>query len=159
MSFRDDNERIAKKAHELWEAEGRPHGRDQFHWDEAKEIIAIEDSETSTLLPAATGAEEPVEEKALTVDNEGDIPGLTDTGGDDLTSIAREPTITAQPAVAAAQPTVATVPPVVPAATPKTKAVAKKAATTGASKTGLVAASRKPATKTRAAKPTASPAE
>ena len=43
MTIEDDNERIAKKAHELWEAEGRPHGRDQMHWDEAKEIIAIED--------------------------------------------------------------------------------------------------------------------
>jgi hypothetical protein len=124
MSFQNDNERIAKKAHELWEAEGRPHGRDQIHWDEAKEIIAIEDSEQATLLPATTGAEDPVEEKALTVDNEGDVPGLTDTGGDDLTSTTREPAITA----------------------PKSKTMAKKATPApGTSKTSKATSRRTPA--------------
>jgi hypothetical protein len=152
MSFQNDHERIAKKAHELWEAEGRPHGRDQLHWDQAKEVIAIEDSEASTLLPAATGAEEPIEEKAIAVDNEGDIPDLTDTGGDDLTSTAREPAIAAPPPVAAAPPAVATA--------PKAKAVAKKVATTaGTSKTGKVAAPRQAPARPRATKPTLSPAE
>ena len=90
----DDNERIAKKAHELWEAEGRPHGRDQEHWDQAKEIVALEDSEKSTLLPRDSGAEEPVEEKSAAIDNEGEVPNLTDTGEHDLTSTAREPAVT-----------------------------------------------------------------
>jgi hypothetical protein len=91
----DDNERIARKAHELWEAEGRPHGRDQSHWDQAKEIIALEDSEASTLLPADSNREDPVEEKSVAIDNEGQVPGLTDTGEHDLTSIDREPAATA----------------------------------------------------------------
>ena len=89
----DDDERIAKKAHELWEAEGRPHGRDKQHWDEAKEIVALQDSEASTLLPATTGAEEPVEEASVALDNEGQAPSLTDTGEHDLTSTAREPDV------------------------------------------------------------------
>ena len=94
MAGEDDNERIAKKAHELWEAEGRPHGRDQAHWDEAKEIIALQDSESSTLMPASTGVDEPVEEKTVSLDNEGEAAGLTDTGEHDLTSTAREPEVT-----------------------------------------------------------------
>ncbi len=94
MAGEDDNERIAKKAHELWEAEGHPHGRDREHWDEAKEIIALQDSAASTLLPATTGVDEPVEESTVALDNEGQAPGLTDTGEHDLTSTAREPAVT-----------------------------------------------------------------
>lgn len=92
-----DQDRIAAKAHELWEAEGRPHGRDQEHWAEAKEIIALHDSAGDALLPRLTGAETPVEEKTIAIDNEGEAPGLTDTGEHDLTSTAREPAVTAPP--------------------------------------------------------------
>ena len=95
----DDYERIAAKAHELWEAEGHPHGRDQAHWDEAKEIIALHDSEKSTLLPRDSGAEEPVEERSIAIDNEGEAPNLTDTGDHDLTSTDREPTYAVKPTV------------------------------------------------------------
>ncbi len=103
-----DFDRISAKAHELWEAEGRPHGRDKEHWDQAKEIIALQDSEGATLLPATTGTDEPVEEKAMALDNEGEAPGLTDTGEHDLTSTAREPEAAmpeaAQPVPAKAAP-------------------------------------------------------
>ena len=92
-----DDDRIAKKAHELWEAEGRPHGRDREHWDQAKEIVALHDSAGVALLPRDTGAEEPVEERSIAIDNEGEAPNLTDTGEHDLTSIDREPAITAPP--------------------------------------------------------------
>lgn len=92
-----DDERIAKKAHELWEAEGQPHGRDREHWDAAKEIIALHDSAGVALLPRDTGAEEPIEERSIAIDNEGEAPNLTDTGEHDLTSIDREPAITAPP--------------------------------------------------------------
>ena len=53
MAQDPDEERIRRKAHELWEAEGHPHGRDQDHWDQARELVAIEDSQASTLLPPA----------------------------------------------------------------------------------------------------------
>ncbi|HEX4766882.1 MAG TPA: DUF2934 domain-containing protein [Lichenihabitans sp.] len=90
MTKDPDFERIRRKAHELWEAEGRPHGRDQDHWDQAREIIALEDSQASTLLPRTTGAEEPSEPR-LAVDSLGDVPGLTDQGRDDLLDTRREP--------------------------------------------------------------------
>lgn len=98
-----DQDRIAAKAHELWEAEGRPHGRDQAHWDEAKEIVALQDSASAALLPRDAGAQEPVEEKTVAIDNEGEAPSLTDTGEHDLTSTDREPAVTAPPKKAAAK--------------------------------------------------------
>ncbi len=106
MADDTDYERIAAKAHELWEAEGHPHGRDREHWDAAKEIIALQDSLADTLLPRDTGAEEPVEEKSIALDNEGEAPNLTDTGEHDLTSTDREPAVTAPHTAAMAAPAV-----------------------------------------------------
>jgi len=77
MAQDTDYERIARKAHELWESEGRPHGRDQAHWDQAKEIIALHDSIGDTLLPRTSGALEP-EEPTQAVEPYGDVPNLTD---------------------------------------------------------------------------------
>ena len=89
----DDHERIAVKAHEIWESEGHPHGRDQAHWDQAKEIIALHDSMGDTLLPRDTGAFEP-EEPTQATEPYGEMPGLTDQGRDDLVDIDREPEVT-----------------------------------------------------------------
>ncbi len=139
----EDFERIAKKAHELWEAEGRPHGRDKEHWDEAKEIIALHDSEATTLLPRDTGAEEPIEEKAIAVDNEGEAPSLTDTGEHDLTSIDREPSFAAPKSAATPGPGAMNggKPPVpkTAGAAAASKAVPKTAATGDASKSEKLA--------------------
>ena len=88
-----DEDRVRRKAHELWEAEGRPHGRDQDHWEQAREIIAIQDSQASTLLPRETGAEEPVEDRQA-AGNYGDMPNLTDQGDSTLTDTSREPSFT-----------------------------------------------------------------
>ena len=93
MADDDDHERISRKAFEIWESEGHPHGRDQSHWDQAKEIIALHDSMGDTLLPRSTGAFEP-EEPTQATEPYGDMPGLTDQGRDDLTDTDREPEIT-----------------------------------------------------------------
>ena len=102
MAQDTDHDRISRKAHELWESEGRPHGRDQVHWDEAKEIVALEDSLDETLLPRDTGAGEP-EEPPLAVTNQGEMPNLTDQGANDLTSTDREPENTKPAAARPAQ--------------------------------------------------------
>jgi hypothetical protein len=47
-------ERIRQRAHAIWEREGRPHGRDQEHWDQAEKEVVAEDA-----APA-----EPVKQKA-----------------------------------------------------------------------------------------------
>lgn len=54
MTKRDDL--IAKRAHEIWEQEGRPHGRDEEHWHRAAEAIAAEEggaAETAESAPKA----------------------------------------------------------------------------------------------------------
>ena len=94
MAQDPDEERIRRKAHELWQAEGHPHGRDRDHWDQAKEIIAIQDSQAATLLPRNTGADEPVEPRQA-VESYGDLPNLTDQGEHALTDTSREPESTA----------------------------------------------------------------
>jgi Protein of unknown function (DUF2934) len=92
MANDPDEDRIRRKAHELWEADGRPHGRDQDHWVQAREIIAIEDSAGATLLPRDTGVDEPIEDADEALRNLADFPNLTDQGENLLTSTDREPT-------------------------------------------------------------------
>lgn len=53
-------------------------------------MIAIEDSQASTLLPRDTGAQEPIEPRQA-VENYGDVPNLTDQGEHPLTDTSREP--------------------------------------------------------------------
>jgi hypothetical protein len=38
-SSRVEKEAIARRAYELWEAEGRPHGRDRDHWEAAAQEL------------------------------------------------------------------------------------------------------------------------
>jgi hypothetical protein len=153
----DDNERIAKKAHELWEAEGRPHGRDRSHWDQAKEIVALQDSEGTTLLPRDTGANAPVEEKSVAIDNEGEFPNLTDTGEHDLTSIEREPAVTAPtstaPGAGSMNVDASPAPKTAGAPAPAPKAVSKKvSAGADAAKSEKLDKRANPATKGRGGK-------
>ncbi len=77
----DPNEqRIRAKAHEIWESEGRPHGRHQEHWDEAREIVALEDAGGPPVRPLA-GAGDENGEPELMHENQGEFPTLTDQGG------------------------------------------------------------------------------
>lgn len=79
----DDEERIRREAHRLWEAEGRPDGRSDRHWAEAREIVALKDSMGSTLTPVRKTLDEPVE-PTLAVESLGDLPGMTDQGDEKL---------------------------------------------------------------------------
>jgi len=69
-------ERIRAKAHQLWEEEGRPEGREMDHWDKARILVAIEDDRTG-LIPVMQARPE---EAALQA-NLGEFPSaLTDEG-------------------------------------------------------------------------------
>ncbi|MCW2392742.1 hypothetical protein M2336_001105 [Sphingobium sp. B1D7B] len=35
----DQYQTISKRAYELWEAEGRPHGRDREHWEQVEQEV------------------------------------------------------------------------------------------------------------------------
>jgi hypothetical protein len=81
--------RIAHKAHELWEQEGRPHGRDQDHWEQARFLVGIEENPTAGTLPnpsvptvqnpgGTAPSTPPVEPIREAVENLGEFPGLAD---------------------------------------------------------------------------------
>ncbi|SDR64198.1 Protein of unknown function [Rhizobiales bacterium GAS113] len=69
-----DESRIREKAYKLWVADGRPHGRDCEHWELARELVAIEDSQRSTLKPVAREGGEAVE-PCETFERQADTPG------------------------------------------------------------------------------------
>lgn len=44
-------QRVRERAYHLWEADGKPHGRDVEFWERARELIGMEESAGSGLLP------------------------------------------------------------------------------------------------------------
>ncbi len=89
----DEDERIRKKAYELWMGEGQPEGRHDLHWEQAREIIALEDAGGPPTIPLDESLDEPVE-PAIAFENQGEFPGLTDQGdaarGPELQTMADE---------------------------------------------------------------------
>ncbi|WP_119677352.1 DUF2934 domain-containing protein [Indioceanicola profundi] len=79
-------DRIRQKAHDIWEREGRPEGREREHWDMASELIAQHDNAAMTRGPNPSHGpddvatrDQPVE-PAFIAENQGEVPGLTDQG-------------------------------------------------------------------------------
>ncbi|MDB5640760.1 MAG: hypothetical protein JWN07_77 [Hyphomicrobiales bacterium] len=79
------DERVRERAYRLWLEEGQPEGRAEAHWDMARELVAIEESQRDTLLPNPTLEYEnnPTTEQIEELDlekNLGEFPTLTDQG-------------------------------------------------------------------------------
>jgi Protein of unknown function (DUF2934) len=79
-------DRVRKRAYDLWETDGRPPNRGDEFWERARELIAIEDNPTAGQLPNPmvhgdpAGPEEPVE-PIESVESQGEFPArLTDQG-------------------------------------------------------------------------------
>ena len=51
-----NEEKIRARAHQLWESEGRPHGRDREHWEQAARELGNETGPSSTERTASAGA-------------------------------------------------------------------------------------------------------
>ena len=47
--------RIRERAHQIWEEQGRPDGRDQEHWCQAEQEINLRSVAASSLQPDKTG--------------------------------------------------------------------------------------------------------
>ncbi|WP_428534348.1 DUF2934 domain-containing protein [Rhodopila sp.] len=78
-------QRVRERAYHLWESEGKPHGRDVEYWERARELIGMEESAGSALLPnPQTSPNTPREtgiEEAEIQDNLGEFPDrLADQG-------------------------------------------------------------------------------
>jgi Protein of unknown function (DUF2934) len=81
---RQRQERIRVRAYHLWEQDGRPEGRADVYWDQATELVAIEDNQrfATERVPrpdelGPTG--EPIE-PAEAMENLGEFPTMTDQG-------------------------------------------------------------------------------
>jgi hypothetical protein len=82
----DRDARIRERAYHLWEADGRPHGRQEEFWERAKELIGMEDNAGSGQQPVKPS----VVEEADIQENYGEVPGrLTDQGDRPQTPIRR----------------------------------------------------------------------
>ena len=47
----DNDQQIRERAYQIWEEEGRPEAREQFHWDRAaREMQALRDGQKPTLF-------------------------------------------------------------------------------------------------------------
>ncbi len=80
------DERIRLRAYQLWEADGRPAGRDAEFWERARELNSIEDNPSAGQLPnpiqtnPKPGAAQPVE-PIEAVENQGQFANrFTDQG-------------------------------------------------------------------------------
>ena len=68
--------RIAARAHRLWIDHGRPAGGEAAFREEARMIVAMEDSQESMLKPVHADNVEPAE----VMENLGEFPTTTDQG-------------------------------------------------------------------------------
>src|SRR6195952_215339 len=78
-------QRVRERAYHLWETEGKPHGRDVEYWERARELVGMEESAGSGLLPNPQNAPESVREtgveEAEIQENLGEFPDrLADQG-------------------------------------------------------------------------------
>ena len=81
----DHENRVRERAYLLWESDGKPHGRDVEYWERARQLIGMEDSAGSGLLPnparARNSRRETGVEEAEIQENLGEFPDrLADQG-------------------------------------------------------------------------------
>src|SRR3978361_1410362 len=81
----DREQRVRERAYHLWEVDGKPHGRDVEYWERARELVGMEESAGSGLLPNPQTAPESVREtgveEAEIQENLGEFPDrLADQG-------------------------------------------------------------------------------
>ena len=80
----DFESRVRARAHRLWLLLGRPPGGADDYYDEARELVAIKENAALARKPRPrAGAVGPSGEPIVSivpVENEGDVPTLTDQG-------------------------------------------------------------------------------
>jgi hypothetical protein len=83
MTSTDHEERIRQRAYKLWQEGGFPNGRDVELWEQAEDLVAIEENPDAGQLPIS-GDRDPAfdgVEEAEIQESYGEVPGrLTDQG-------------------------------------------------------------------------------
>ena len=123
----DMHDRIRQRAYRLWVEEGCPEGRQDIHWERARELVAIEQNQKHTTKPVThhQGAGgEPVEPMEA-IENAGEFPTQTDQGEEQGTPQRRRAAAAAPSKRKTAEPKAALKSAAKPAAKPAKKAAAK----------------------------------
>jgi Protein of unknown function (DUF2934) len=68
----DRENRIRERAYKLWEEHGRPHGRDADIWQQAEDLIGMEENPDAGQVPVDSGARA---EESEIQENYGEAPG------------------------------------------------------------------------------------
>lgn len=82
----DHEDRVRRRAYELWQQEGCPPGRERDHWERARELVAIEENQKYATIPVKKSYQnigptgEPVEPLIAAENAVGELPTLTDQG-------------------------------------------------------------------------------
>lgn len=71
---KERGERIRRRAYQIWEAEGHPHGRDRAHWDQAERELGASAS-------TAVEAVETAEEVGGATEKPGEVPTRSEVAG------------------------------------------------------------------------------
>ena len=82
---KDREVRVRERAYHLWEADGRPHGREHEFWERAEELLGMEENATAGRLPNPMTHPQAIPgvtiEEAAIQENYGETPSrLTDQG-------------------------------------------------------------------------------
>ncbi|WP_085940682.1 DUF2934 domain-containing protein [Azospirillum sp. B506] len=145
MADTDDiQERIRRRAHELWESEGRPHGRDSDHWTQAEAEVRGGGALEPTGKVAGSHKKPPVSKVTAKVAGKS-----TRAAAESLSEVAGSPAVSAKSEAAKPAKTK-------PAAS-KTKADATPAEEAASAKTPAKAAPKTTAKSTAAKSPAAKP--
>ncbi len=81
----DHEERIRRFAYHIWLEEGRPHGRATIHWEMARELVAIQDSQKAATQPVRRNPNDSAiaadaVESAGPAASAGELPTMTNAG-------------------------------------------------------------------------------
>ena len=75
--------RVKAKAQEMWQTAGRPDGGPEHYLDQARALLEIYENPTAGQVDPAKAARARVN-TLVDVENQGEFPGLTDQGDDQL---------------------------------------------------------------------------
>jgi hypothetical protein len=109
-------EKIRRRAHDLWEAAGRPEGRDEENWMEAERQIMAEEGEGEPTRgqPQLAPNERPEPQPEVPVDPTGGVEGTRSRGGPEMPAGRDKPempgTTAPEPEIPAAEPGISEVP-------------------------------------------------
>jgi len=86
----DMNDRIERRAHEIWEREGKPHGKHDEHWAQAEAEIRAEDEAEKKDKPAAKdpAAKGKASAKPQATSKDDDGKGGTRAAAENLSAVA-----------------------------------------------------------------------